>query len=377
MKDATKSSTHYSSSHSYCLPASIILALPLFLVFLVSLPTSLPPSSLAPSPNIMARASGIPGNSTEWEDCMHDEGLDSGEIKVSDISYRSASKLDSRMFLCLKILVGRYHPSQLNVQAIVDASYEPPDFELLKDVIDKCDGQGDPFWVKGLKPNLFSLHQYLTHLVMNSEKIEPDDEASKLTIFQQYLQKKNEKKAIAAMKALSVSSPPPGSTASTSPPSASSTSSSSASPVVAASPSSNPQAQYEAVVNMSLVVFLSSIRLHSTELESAWVAHWHPDPKAFVLKNSQGQQLLQARVDGYLSRKGSRDAFAILETKPFVREAKRDDIERQEGAQMAAWIASDPRSKAPGVLRKANERDIRRYVVSYPWPPSQTTIIWS
>jgi len=315
----------------------------------------------------MAQTNGNPETSMQWQQLMHRENLHPRKIKVSDISYRSASKLDFRMFLCLKILVKTYPSEDLDVEAIVDVAHKRQNFNLLKDIIDKCEGHKDPFEVKGLAPNVFTPHQYMAHLIMHSEKIGPDDGASKLAIFDRYLQQKNEREAIKAMKALSVSnpSPPPGSTASTSSPSAPSTSSSSASPVLPASPSSHPQARYEAVVNMSLVLFLSSIRLHSTNLQAAWGAHWHPDPKAFTMNNLQGQQLLQARVDGYLSRKGTNDALAILETKPFVREAKRDDIERQEGAQMAAWISSETRYGSLGVLINANQPASQRYVDSY------------
>jgi hypothetical protein len=47
------------------------------------------------------------------------------------------------------------------------------------------------------------------------------------------------------------------------------------------------------------------------------------------------------RVDGILLHRDDRRTMAILEVKPFIRVKKEAAIQRQEAAQMAAWISSE------------------------------------
>ncbi|KAI1825764.1 hypothetical protein F4861DRAFT_164941 [Xylaria intraflava] len=65
--------------------------------------------------------------------------------------------------------------------------------------------------------------------------------------------------------------------------------------------------------------------------------------------------MYEARVDGYL-RSTSNEVKAIVEVKPCVRSAKREKIQMQEAAQMAAWICNDP----PDVGTMRNQKKTRR-----------------
>ncbi|KAK4139682.1 uncharacterized protein C8A04DRAFT_15636, partial [Dichotomopilus funicola] len=81
--------------------------------------------------------------------------------------------------------------------------------------------------------------------------------------------------------------------------------------------------------------------------------HWVPPRMALHVKvpGSAGKkkELLEARVDGYLCGlvevPGTKSRFtnpkAICEAKAAVRKSHRTEIERQESAEMAAWISSD------------------------------------
>lgn len=71
------------------------------------------------------------------------------------------------------------------------------------------------------------------------------------------------------------------------------------------------------------------------------------------------QQLVEARLDGYLCRRSSAfdkslntEPLAILEAKPFTRSSALASIRRQEGAEMACWISQAGNSET-GLLRSS------------------------
>jgi hypothetical protein len=103
------------------------------------------------------------------------------------------------------------------------------------------------------------------------------------------------------------------------------------SPEVAAS---IPPTKDEQIVNLALVLFLKAVTVHFVDH-----AHWSIQRTAFHVTN-QGDKKFQARVDGVLLRHYDNRVVAILEVKPFVRGKKEAAIQRQEAAQMAAWISS-------------------------------------
>ena len=77
-------------------------------------------------------------------------------------------------------------------------------------------------------------------------------------------------------------------------------------------------------------------------------ANWSIQRMAFHVAD-KGDKKFQARVDGVLLRHYDNRVVAILEVKPFVRGKKEAAIQRQEAAQMAAWISSHPGKDKAGV----------------------------
>lgn len=111
-----------------------------------------------------------------------------------------------------------------------------------------------------------------------------------------------------------------------------------------------PRARDEQIVNTALIDLLEGITLYLS-FEAHWTLHRH----AFKFDD------WEARVDGYLeSRSGM--PMAIVEVKSRRREAysEMSRIRMQEGAQMAAWIASDTAEE--GCVKYMNQR--RRILVS-------------
>lgn len=98
-----------------------------------------------------------------------------------------------------------------------------------------------------------------------------------------------------------------------------------------------PATKDEQIVNLALVLFLKAVTVHFIGR-----AHWSIERTAFHVADN-GDKKFQARVDGVLLRHYDNRVVAILEVKPFVREKKEAAIQRQEAAQMAAWISSHSR----------------------------------
>ncbi|GAM91164.1 hypothetical protein ANO11243_092110 [Dothideomycetidae sp. 11243] len=108
----------------------------------------------------------------------------------------------------------------------------------------------------------------------------------------------------------------------------------------------------ESIVNTALCDLLAALILHCRDIRghcSQWRA-------PFIVRNRGGGKIFEARVDGVLESRPHGSIFAILEVKPFLRghsKTSEDEIRMQEGAQMAAWIATHPPRLA--------DRDMGRY----------------
>jgi len=114
-------------------------------------------------------------------------------------------------------------------------------------------------------------------------------------------------------------------------------------------------AKDEQIVNTALVIFLNAITvLHPSFSKPSSNVEW-------TMKRIQitfGKWV--ARTDGYL-RCGDR-IKAILEVKPFVRRKDTDGIQKQESAQMAAWVRQNPND---GICIVRDGHSIERYVKSH------------
>jgi hypothetical protein len=105
-----------------------------------------------------------------------------------------------------------------------------------------------------------------------------------------------------------------------------------------------PPTRDEQIVNSALVLFLKAVTVHFVG-----DANWSVQRKAFHVAD-KGEKMFEARVDGVLLRRCDQQIMAILEVKPFIRGKKEAAIQRQEAAQMAAWISSeDEASTGTGV----------------------------
>lgn len=94
----------------------------------------------------------------------------------------------------------------------------------------------------------------------------------------------------------------------------------------------------EQIVNTALVMFLRALTMHFKVQ-----AHWSLKRQRFVF-GEKGDKVFEARVDGCL-RSSRNQVKAIIEVKPFLREADPKAIRMQESAQMAAWICNYPDEK--------------------------------
>ena len=95
-----------------------------------------------------------------------------------------------------------------------------------------------------------------------------------------------------------------------------------------------PSTKDEQIVNLALVLFLKAVTVHFVGS-----ANWSIQRMAFHVADKEDKKF-QARVDGVLLYRYDDRVVAILEVKPFVRGKKEAAIQRQEAAQMAAWISS-------------------------------------
>ncbi|OAA67257.1 hypothetical protein SPI_01833 [Niveomyces insectorum RCEF 264] len=100
-----------------------------------------------------------------------------------------------------------------------------------------------------------------------------------------------------------------------------------------------PSVPDEQIVNVALLAFLDALNIHCLDVHGDWSSH----RGRFVFQRPQGPKIYEARVDGYLRRAADDSIRAIVEVKPFLRNAfKSQQIQLQEGSQMAAWICHYP-----------------------------------
>lgn len=123
----------------------------------------------------------------------------------------------------------------------------------------------------------------------------------------------------------------------------------------------NPASADEAYVNVALLLMLQAVTQDFHKHFSA--LHWVPPRMALHLNvpvfNAAEQKfrnklLLEARVDGYLcyGKAGFERPMAICEAKSATRKAIQMSTERQEAAEMAAWICNHPLDE--GLLQSSN-----------------------
>ncbi|KAK4153974.1 hypothetical protein C8A00DRAFT_14837 [Chaetomidium leptoderma] len=140
-------------------------------------------------------------------------------------------------------------------------------------------------------------------------------------------------------------------------------------PAVRGTAANRPSAD-EAYVNTALLLLLQAVTQDfRDELKSL---HWVPPRKAMHLevpylnnnaKKFEAKVVLEAQVDGYLCNAGgSVHPMAICEAKSFVRRSGQVPTERQETAEMAAWIRSHPGKE--GLLQMSASGKKRRLLVS-------------
>ena len=97
-----------------------------------------------------------------------------------------------------------------------------------------------------------------------------------------------------------------------------------------------PALKDEQIVNTALLIFLMALPLHF-DIPATWTIHRH----GFIFGKGD-DKVFEARVDGCLLSKVDEKIKAIVEVKAATRDIGLAPIRRQEGAQMAAWISSEP-----------------------------------
>lgn len=129
-------------------------------------------------------------------------------------------------------------------------------------------------------------------------------------------------------------------------------------------PNANPRNPDEQIVNEALLRLLEGISLY----DASSSVEWSSGRKTFSVQQGDaalGEEVVKvmtAATDGSLQRipgpgvhPEDTTTYAILEAKPFRRIKHQVDIRMQEGAEMAAWISSQPRrghyQKLNGVYR--------------------------
>ncbi|KAM6505682.1 hypothetical protein FSOLCH5_013855 [Fusarium solani] len=133
----------------------------------------------------------------------------------------------------------------------------------------------------------------------------------------------------------------------------------------------------EALVNMTLLLFLQGVRMPLLQQPSRREYSWsivhkqfsvsHPDPD----DRTKRSNIMTARTDGYLQATrdhqdpDSSDALAIIEVKPFHRftvTSNQKAVQIQAGAEMAAWISTE---STKGLLPTSPEtKTYRRLLIS-------------
>lgn len=108
----------------------------------------------------------------------------------------------------------------------------------------------------------------------------------------------------------------------------------------------------EQIVNTALILLLDCLTIYHPDIRKGGFSSPRWTMKRLQLKCGTWE----ARTDGFLTMPGSKENIrAILETKPFVRNQNLKGIQKQESAQMAAWISQCPDDKFNG-LRKEGSR---------------------
>ena len=124
-----------------------------------------------------------------------------------------------------------------------------------------------------------------------------------------------------------------------------------------------PRAQDEAIVNLALVAFLQAIWRLDPKLDTRWTAHRKAFKFVPAVKSGKVGKPFIAVTDGHLSftrDELSDKSAAILEVKAANR-SRRDQgkhqIDMQESAQMALWIAAEPDGHWIAPLQSAQRRN--------------------
>ncbi|KAI9690152.1 MAG: hypothetical protein M1822_009113 [Bathelium mastoideum] len=289
-----------------------------------------------------------PRTPSEWRDLASKNKLDPSWLSVSDIKYNSASHLTEVEFIHLKVLweFKTHRKFQLSdfVKPTIEEKARREDFTEFVDGI-RANSVSDPhhhLHQNGQQKGLFTIFHYHTHLICRRPSPNQSSATPKVEKLRPRPKRPVEVSDItASFGEITLNEPktPERQVRVTPAPST---------PETPATPGSFPRTDYEAIVNMTLVLLLNLIRLQSSCLKDAC---WLPDPKPFTLRDQQSEALVKARVDGFLGRANGVNTFSILEVKPYVRRSGRRQIEWQEAAQMAAWIAESPGSNAPGVFK--------------------------
>lgn len=132
------------------------------------------------------------------------------------------------------------------------------------------------------------------------------------------------------------------------------------------------ETQDESIVNMHLVLLLNALTERVPEIRMTG-CHWTPEHASFKINDNRDasrlndpkkEKLLKALVDGHLVHTSGLSA-ALVEVKPYLRIAGRQNIQWQEAAQMCASICEMLRigvaDSGFGLLRSQNP-EIKRYV---------------
>lgn len=256
---------------------------------------------------------------SEWKNAVNAQSLNSNSITPFNRTYRSASTLKFEEFLCLKVLWTSKPFLQLKVgDHVVEDVFEEAksvNFGELRYTVDRVNRQ-DPHPKARLEDGslpppsgLFTTFQYFAHLVTRNGA--RDGRASpKIARPKRQAPQVKRDDFVSDMASLNLGDSPR-----TPSPQSSTESEEVGTPYVGEEP---PRTEYEATVNMGLITMLCAIRLHFSSLRTG---HWLPDPKPFRLCDPSTDtyaMILQARVDGYLSKHGHDGAaFGIVEVKPF------------------------------------------------------------
>ncbi|CAG7950355.1 unnamed protein product [Penicillium salamii] len=96
-----------------------------------------------------------------------------------------------------------------------------------------------------------------------------------------------------------------------------------------------PKTKDEQIVNTALLDFLNAFIIHRNS-RVQWTLYRKPFTAQFATAS------IQARTDGCLEEVGSGKVHAIVEVKPVVRSTAPFSIAMQEAAQMVTWIKTNP-----------------------------------